>query len=396
MQSLIGLFDRPEIFVALAILISSSFVVVAIQKCVIACKLSARLAFMLHFLWMLTFFSLSNVTLIVMKWPFVPTGTFLMELMILCMKMHSYLWVNRRLHFDPDSVYHKPPSGSLPVNYPDNVSVKNFAFFLLAPTLVYELSYPRTKKIRISYILGKMFSFATVVAFFHVLFEMFITPKLNNTEIGSLEVIADLILPFLLCDLLLFYLLFDVICNAFAELTRFADRNFYDDWWNSTTFEEYARRWNKPVHEWLLRHVYLYAIDAFRTSRFTASIITFFISSVLHEYFLGMFFGIFRPWIFVLQMCQVPLIELGRGFRGTRLGNVFFWVSICLGIPLMATLYCREYYIKQSDKNAFDYSTVEAFLLLVVPSMILAIGVFVAFRCARNRKRDQKPIEKQL
>jgi sterol O-acyltransferase len=36
---------------------------------------------------------------------------------------------------------------------------------------------------------------------------------------------------------------------------RFADRNFYDDWWNSSSFDQFARKWNKPVHEFLLRHV---------------------------------------------------------------------------------------------------------------------------------------------
>lgn len=34
-------------------------------------------------------------------------------------------------------------------------------------------------------------------------------------------------------------------------------RAFYDDWYNATSFAEFSRKWNKPVHEWLLRHVYL-------------------------------------------------------------------------------------------------------------------------------------------
>lgn len=28
----------------------------------------------------------------------------------------------------------------------------------------------------------------------------------------------------------------------------FADREFYQDWWNSTSWDEFARKWNKPVH----------------------------------------------------------------------------------------------------------------------------------------------------
>jgi hypothetical protein len=34
------------------------------------------------------------------------------------------------------------------VAYPDNVTFWNFFYFLCAPTLVYELNYPRTERIR--------------------------------------------------------------------------------------------------------------------------------------------------------------------------------------------------------------------------------------------------------
>ena len=79
-------------------------------------------------------------------------------------------------------------------------------------------------------------------------------------------------------SLLVFYIIFDCILFAFAELTCFAgqwlssffyahsshcflmpihsiDREFYQDWWNSTSFDEFARRWNVPVHTFLLKHV---------------------------------------------------------------------------------------------------------------------------------------------
>lgn len=28
-------------------------------------------------------------------------------------------------------------------------------------------------------------------------------------------------------------------------MTRFADREFYRDWWNSTNMEEFSRDWNR-------------------------------------------------------------------------------------------------------------------------------------------------------
>jgi len=38
-----------------------------------------------------------------------------------------------------------------------------------------------------------------------------------------------------------------------AQVLRFGDRVFYKDWWNATTFEEYWRLWNLPVHYWMVR-----------------------------------------------------------------------------------------------------------------------------------------------
>ena len=45
--------------------------------------------------------------------------------------------------------------GSLKVTFPQNVTISNFWDYLLVPTLVYELEYPRTEKVRLSYILEK-------------------------------------------------------------------------------------------------------------------------------------------------------------------------------------------------------------------------------------------------
>tara|TARA_R110002050_G_scaffold77407_2_gene165171 strand:- start:986 stop:1195 length:210 start_codon:yes stop_codon:yes gene_type:complete len=33
----------------------------------------------------------------------------------------------------------------------------------------------------------------------------------------------------------------------FASVSMYADREYYEDWWNSTTWDEFARKWNKQV-----------------------------------------------------------------------------------------------------------------------------------------------------
>jgi diacylglycerol O-acyltransferase 1 len=49
---------------------------------------------------------------------------------------------------------------------------------------------------------------------------------------------------------------FHLWMNILAEVTYFADREFYKDWWNATTIGDYWRLWNMPVHKFMMRHVY--------------------------------------------------------------------------------------------------------------------------------------------
>lgn len=151
-------------------------------------------------------------------------------------------------------------------------------------------------------------------------------------------------LPFLFAYLLVFYLVFDICCNAFAEITRFADRQFYQDWWNSTTFDEFARKWNIPVHDFLLRHVYLESIKTYKMSKHSATFITFLASSLVHELYMALAFRTFSPLLFLLQMTQLPLIYIGRHpiFKGKRLGNCFFWLGMILGPPLISIIYTKR------------------------------------------------------
>ena len=46
------------------------------------------------------------------------------------------------------------------------------------------------------------------------------------------------------------YLLFHSFLNTMGEILGFADRNFYNDWWNSGDVMEFWKSWNLPVHRW--------------------------------------------------------------------------------------------------------------------------------------------------
>jgi sterol O-acyltransferase len=72
----------------------------------------------------------------------------------------------------------------------------------------------------------------------YITVEKYIHPILSHVEDFPPGVaLLRLIFPFMLTQLMVFFIIFECICNGFAELTRFADRNFYDDWWNRSDFE---------------------------------------------------------------------------------------------------------------------------------------------------------------
>jgi len=86
--------------------------------------------------------------------------------------------------------------------------------------------------------------------------------------------------------LVMFYATFHVYLNAYADLTGFTDKNFYEDWWNSKSLGEYWRKWNLPVHNWLTRHIY-FPIIRRKLSRTIGMMVVFFFSAVMHEYIIA-------------------------------------------------------------------------------------------------------------
>ena len=137
-------------------------------------------------------------------------------------------------------------------------------------------------------------------------------------------------------------MLFRSLLNLLAELTYFADRGFYADWWNSVSWDQYARDWNKPVHIFLLRHVYHSSLSSFHLSRHSATLVTFLLSALVHELLMFVLFKKLRGYLMLMQMSQIPLVSLSRTkwLRGRKtLGNLIFWVGMFTGPSLLCSLY---------------------------------------------------------
>jgi hypothetical protein len=168
----------------------------------------------------------------------------------------------------------------------------------------------------------------------------FLQPWVHEAgSITSVELILRLMLPLAIFLVLVFYLVFELNCNFFAELSRLDSREFYEDWWNSTTYEEFNRKWNKPVHLFLYRHVYLEVIVRWKKSKMLAQAITFLFSAFLHEFLLAIIFRTVKPIFLGFILFQIPLIKVTRSMKNKRSGLYLTWFGLILGPPLILACY---------------------------------------------------------
>ncbi|KAK5682286.1 Sterol O-acyltransferase 2 (Sterol-ester synthase 2) [Elasticomyces elasticus] len=245
------------------------------------------------------------------------------------------------------------------VTYPANLTVANFADYLLCPTLCYEIEYPRTPTRSYLELFWKTLAVFGCVFLLVITSEEFILPVLDSSQRrlaaqgadpnshwtdGALifaETVSSLLFPFTIIFLLVFLVIFEYVLGAFAEITRFADRKFYSDWWNSLDWLEFSREWNIPVHNFFRRHVYSASRQA-RMSRGLATAMTFFVSAVAHELVMGCITRKFRGYGFVLMMLQIPFVAIQRlpwVRKQALLNNVLFWVFMIIGLSLLCALY---------------------------------------------------------
>lgn len=146
------------------------------------------------------------------------------------------------------------------------VDARRLAYFMLAPTLCYQLSYPRNSSIRGIWLVKRFIEYGLILGLEFVIWLQYYQPQLdelvdalNKQDYSYMELLGILLkmsVPTILMWIGGFYMLFQVHMNILAEILRFADRRFYDDWWNCRTINEYWRLWNLPVHRFCLRHVY--------------------------------------------------------------------------------------------------------------------------------------------
>lgn len=239
------------------------------------------------------------------------------------------------------------------VTYPQNLTLCNCVDYMLCPTLCYELEYPRTERINYLELFWKTLAVFGCIFLLTITSDEFILPVLHDASLRLdyihstsetllilAETISLLLFPFMVTFLLVFLVIFEYVLGAFAEITCFADRHFYSDWWNSCDWLEFSREWNIPVHHFLRRHVY--GASRPYMSRNMSTLVTFLLSALGHELVMGCITKKLRGYGFLAQMLQLPIVALQRTrwVKGKRLfNNICFWISMILGLSIMCALY---------------------------------------------------------
>ncbi|KAI9789661.1 MAG: hypothetical protein M1833_002278 [Piccolia ochrophora] len=274
---------------------------------------------------------------------------------IVWLKICSYAFTNRDLRHSyltlGDASGLPPIYSSCP--YPQNITFSNLSYFWWAPTLVYQPVYPRTSHIRWGFLMKRIAEVAALSTFIWIASAQYAAPVLRN----SLDKIQTLNFPLILERLMKlstvslviwlagFFALFQSGLNALAEVMTFGDREFYTDWWNSASVGEYWRTWNRPMYQFMKRHIFMPLVGRGWHPK-AASFVVFFFSALLHELLVGVPTHNIIGVAFVGMMSQIPLIAITlplenmHGTNGKIIGNTIFWVSFCLvGQPLAALLY---------------------------------------------------------
>uniref|UniRef100_A0AAZ3S5N2 O-acyltransferase n=1 Tax=Oncorhynchus tshawytscha TaxID=74940 RepID=A0AAZ3S5N2_ONCTS len=279
------------------------------------------------------------VTIVLMLKSITPVGgaSALGVYTVLFLKLYSYKdvnkWCREMSHAKARSLARSlscksSVSTDYQVSYPGNVTLRDLYYFVFAPTLCYELNFPRSPRIRMSFLLRRLFEM--VSSWMIPIIQSSMKPLEDMDLPMMMERLLRLAVPNHLLWLIFFYWFFHSSLNFIAELLQFGDREFYRDWWNSETITYFWQNWNIPVHKWCLRHFYKPLLKS-GVSKWLGQSAVFLASAFFHEVrFLGL---------------QLPLAWFVARFLRGNYGNAAVWLSLIIGQPIAVLMYVHDYYV---------------------------------------------------
>ncbi|XP_046913001.2 LOW QUALITY PROTEIN: sterol O-acyltransferase 1-like [Dermatophagoides farinae] len=280
------------------------------------------------------------------------TGSFslLLEMTRLLMKSHSFFVEKKDLNIGKETLAslisqeHKNIYRSF-WSLSSRARFRKFIYYLFAPTLLYRDSYPRTKKIRwicavnfgLQFILTVLLMLSDVSRFccqseknWHRTTSAQFQIALPNYRLWNNSLLA------------VFYFFFHAYLNFTAELLRFGDRHYYDDFWNSKSAQEYFRKWNHVVQQWLYVYIFI-PIDNRFHNRVLTNLAVFITSALAHEYIIGFTLRFFFPINLIAMIVLTQSVYFMEKFNFIKTMDSFVIESI-VSWSIMVAIFIIEWY----------------------------------------------------
>ena len=235
------------------------------------------------------------------------------------------------------------------------VNLKDILYFYCVPTLTYQLWYPKTQKVRWSYVAKLSIQFIYFFFAFFYFMNRHFTPHLriaaesfrNGSSLEKYKQVCYFTAYFSVLMSIFFCLFFHAFLNLLSELFRFGDREFYKDWWYCGQSAEFWNKWNRPVHKWVQRHVY-FPLQKRGYSKVTGLIAVFFVSGLVHEYIFCLPGRLVDYYTFLWFWSQslIIIIEKKLEKNHSHLQKLIFGISCSLGsvwTPIVIIIYYNRH-----------------------------------------------------
>ncbi|XP_064401789.1 sterol O-acyltransferase 1-like [Halichondria panicea] len=272
------------------------------------------------------------------------SGVLTIEQLRLSMKTYSYVRENAYKVIYP---WNKEDQSGPAVWYkgqmePKVGSYSQFLYFLFAPTMIYRDNYPRNPgPINWKNVAVYLAQFVLSLWCVAIICSEFIFPKSLKSEVLLLSYMASLVYVLPITFLSHTSFLHSYL-NFSCEVLRFADREFYSDWWTCTSFSTFYRKWNILVHDWL--HSYIYRDIKHVTGRqWMAVFATIHLSAVIHEYIVAIALQFAFPLLFLEFAIGGAMVYFLRPKSMERLYNILLLIGFCFGGANLLFFYQMEF-----------------------------------------------------
>lgn len=140
-------------------------------------------------------------------------------------KMHAYTSTNIQFYREYKAGKYK--------DYPAIVTYKKFIHFMILPTFIYQTEYPQpTHKRSVLFIAQKLILAALlIIKVYHIVTENMLPIIYNYKNYRFMSFYLRMVIPISVTYLICIFIAFDLILNTVAEITGFADRQFYEVTW---------------------------------------------------------------------------------------------------------------------------------------------------------------------